>query len=107
MRQVVAVVLLLCSFTFAKGPHSSHSSRPHGSKPKAVRVKAPKAQKTVHVRRHTRKDGIYVAPYHRSAPRKLQKSRAGSGYLKRPAQMLYANTTENYEIRLLYNVSST
>lgn len=66
MRRIVTLLLVccLCSFAFAKGSHGG--SHPRGSKP--AKVKASKADKTVHVRGYTRKDGTYVAPYDRRPP---------------------------------------
>jgi hypothetical protein len=68
LLRVVAAVLLLCSFTFAKGTHSgsSHSSKSYSSKPH--KVKASSAEKTVHVRGYRRKDGTYVSAHDRRAP---------------------------------------
>ena len=60
MRRTFAVILLCCSFVFAKASHSSagHSSgQSHTS-----------ASKSVHVRGYTRKDGTYVQPYNRRLP---------------------------------------
>lgn len=67
MRRIITLLVLLCcltSFSVAKGRGGSHSSRA----PKAAKVKKPKADKPVHVRGYTRKDGTYVAPYDRSVP---------------------------------------
>ena len=72
MRKIAAVLLLLCSFGFAKGSrggsHSSHPSHSHTSRSHTSKVRVPKSQKTVHVRGYTRKDGTYVAPYDRRPP---------------------------------------
>lgn len=57
MRKLAAVLLVLCSFAYAKG-HSS-GSHSHSSR------KSSSAEKTEHVRGYTRKDGTYVAPYYR------------------------------------------
>ena len=67
MRRIVALLLLccLCTGAFAKGSHSGPRSS-KASKPS--KAKANKAEKTVHVRGYTRKDGTYVAPYDRRPP---------------------------------------
>lgn len=79
MRRVIALalLLLLCSLTFAAGGHSGRSSGSHPSKTHSTRTKA--SNKTVHVRGHYRKDGAYVAPYERSAPGTADKSPSMSG----------------------------
>lgn len=66
MRRIVALLLLccLCSVAFAKGSHGGPRSTKAS---KSAKVKTGKADKTVHVRGYTRKDGTYVAPHDRRA----------------------------------------
>src|SRR5215472_361048 len=67
MHRIVVLLLLccLCPFAHAKGSHSGHH---HSKSEKSPKAKKEKANRTVHVKGYTRKDGTYVAPYDRSAP---------------------------------------
>jgi hypothetical protein len=60
-RRLAAVLLLLCSFAYAKGSRSGSHSSAHSSKSSHL----SRAGKTEHVRGYTRKDGNHVAPYDR------------------------------------------
>jgi hypothetical protein len=56
-RRLAAILLLLCSFAYARGSHSGSHSSSHSSK-----SSHSKAGKTEHVHGYTRKNGTYVAP---------------------------------------------
>lgn len=69
MRRIVTLLVLLCclgSLSVAKGRGGSHS--PRGPRAAKTHKSKTSANKSVHVRGYTRKDGTYVAPHYRSAP---------------------------------------
>ena len=70
MRRTFALIVLLCSFVFPASAFSQshHSSGAHSSKSHTSKKTGSTKDKKVHVRGYTRKDGTYVAPYHRTSP---------------------------------------
>lgn len=68
LLRVVVAVLLLCSFTFAKGTHTGSSRTSKSSSSKPHKVKASSTEKTVHVRGYRRKDGTFVSAHDRRTP---------------------------------------
>jgi len=65
MRRLIIILLVLCSYAFARGSgshsQSSRHSTPHSSK-------SSNHSKTVHVREYTRKDGTVVRAHDRRPP---------------------------------------
>ncbi len=100
MRRIVVLLLLccLCCLAQAKGTHGHHSQRGHHSKSKAPKANKD-ANKTVHVKGYTRKDGTYVAPYDRSAPGTATTNVGGAGVHYRKDYMAEGFTADSTVVR--------
>lgn len=68
MRRLTVILLLLCSYAFARGgsSHSSHHSTSHAARTQSA--KSHEKSKTIHVREYTRKDGTVVHAHDRRPP---------------------------------------